>query len=61
MRAFARDRLAGAGIVVRLDPRGTTARRYGIEYFPRFVALDRTGRKIRVADSFDEILPAFRQ
>jgi hypothetical protein len=49
--------LAGSPVVLRLDPKGTLAKRYRLDTYPQFVAFDAKGKRLGVTYALLEILP----
>lgn len=49
--------LTGSGVVLRLDPRGTYAKKMGLQVYPQFVALDANGKRLGMTYALLEILP----
>ena len=48
--------LAGSPVTLRLDPSGTLARRYDLQVYPQFVALDAKGKRLGMRYALLEIL-----
>ena len=58
VRRFWKERgLAGSGVILRLDPKGTYARQMGLRLYPQFLALDARGKRLGMSYSLLEILP----
>lgn len=49
--------LAGSGVILRLDPKGSYARQLGLQFYPQFVAVDARGKRLGMTYSLLEILP----
>jgi hypothetical protein len=57
---FQKQYLRGSRVRVVRDPTGQIARSYRMEYYPHFVALDRTGRRLGESYALAEVLAKAR-
>jgi len=54
-----KERMKGAKVTLRLDPKGAFARTHNISFYPHFVRLDTKGKKTHEAFSLGAILKTY--